>query len=478
MASFASQDGPRLGYMGPYEYQQNLAPPPYEVWMDSRCSAPSSTRLSGLSPPQFQQRENTPYGPYTPSEYDRFAPQGPFGRQYEHSSLISPTSYIPPAAPERHVHHQQYQSQHPACHQDECSPGPSDPNQPSPSLLLRRQRSSKGRPCVIPQITQVFRGANFSPFIRAHAPELEQQCGLSSREMLAFIDGLNEAHMANPFLQATNTIGSLVGMVPLQTAQIVGTSLSVAAGLGTAGVAIVRTKKYMTWANEAIFKPKGLHAQLCKTEKMLGQIGMEGQKDVFAQMQYQTVMDSAVLNEPSARAIAKRMNALGDRVLPLSFENIEALVSPENWAKKIGSWSAQRAEKKQLEKFGAKTTEAQKDRAKLDKEVDKVIGEMQEVEEKMARLDPNERRYGKRLKHLRKDHAKLKRDVEKFEKDRGSKRNKRGSKDRKHGEKEAKKINNIYWILITAADEALGDDEDWASEASSEQLVYANERRS
>ncbi|KAJ5489408.1 hypothetical protein N7539_004298 [Penicillium diatomitis] len=94
--------------------------------------------------------------------------------------------------------------------------------------------------------------------------------------MLAFIDGLNEAHMANPFLEATNTIGSLVGMVPLHTAQIVGTSLSVVAGLGTAGVAIVRTKKYMTWANEVIFKPKGLLAQLCKTEKMLGQIGMEG----------------------------------------------------------------------------------------------------------------------------------------------------------------------------------------------------------
>ncbi|KAJ5489409.1 hypothetical protein N7539_004299 [Penicillium diatomitis] len=94
----------------------------------------------------------------------------------------------------------------------------------------------------------------------------------------------------------------------------------------------------------------------------------------------------------------------------------------------------------------------------------------------MARLDPNERRYGKHLKHLRKDHAKLKRDVGKFEKERRSKRDKSGSKDRKHGEKEAKKINNIYWVLITAADEALGDDEDWASEASSEKLIYANER--
>lgn len=315
-----------------------------------------------------------------------------------------------------------------------------------------------------------------SPFVRARIPELEHNYDLSSREMLGFIDGLNESFMANPFLQATNTLGSLVGMVPMQTTQIIGGSLSVAAGLGAAGVSMVRTKMYMKRANETVFNPRGLHAQICKTEKMLAQLGLEGEKDVFEQNADQSVTSPALSDEPSSHVISKRMDALGSRVMPLSFHMVEAPVSPENWAKRFGSWSAQRAEKKQLEKLGEKRAEEEEEKQKFDEEVEKIKQNMQEIEEKVDRLDPNHRRYKRRLRDLNRDRRELQRDLEKAEREWQSGQKKHAAKIQKRGKKEANMVNKIYWILITPKEgNSLGDD-DWASEGSSEREVEINKK--
>jgi hypothetical protein len=329
-----------------------------------------------------------------------------------------------------------------------------------------------------------------SPFVRTRAPELEQQYGLSSSKLLAFIDGLNEAFMANPALQVTNTIGTIVGFVPLQSTQIVGASLNAAAGLGTAGVSIVRTKRYMKKANETIFRPKGLHAQICKTEKMLVQIGMGCDAAVFAKSQFQAMLSSAQANEPSQNAIARRMGALGDRVMPLSFEDIEAPVAPDNWAKKIGSFAAQRAEKKQLEKLEkqqAKAVEkaeraerkiarAERKHNSADEEMDELMKEMEDVQYQMQCLDPNHRRHGKHLRELQGDYRELERNFNKFDKKRRSPQaeqidkhgRQRDKKTTKREQKEAKNINKIYWILITAEDDSQLGDDDWASDELSE----------
>lgn len=144
----------------------------------------------------------------------------------------------------------------------------------------------------------------------------------------------------------TNTIGTIVGFVPLQSTQILGASLNAAAGLGTAGLSIVRTKQFLKKANETIFRPKGLHTQICKTEKMLTQIGITGERAVFARGQVQAMIGSLRADEPSRNAIARRMEGLSDRVMGLSFEGVEAPVVPNSWMKKVGSFAAQRAEKK------------------------------------------------------------------------------------------------------------------------------------
>ena len=243
-----------------------------------------------------------------------------------------------------------------------------------------------------------------SPFARARAQELEQTCGITAREMLAFIDGLNEAFIANPVLQATSTIGNIVGFVPIPSAQIVGSTISLASGLGMATTSIMRTKQYMKKANESIFKPKSLHAQICKTEKMLMQTGINCDVSVFAQRQYQ--MGEA---PGSGNHLVRRMNALGDRVMGLSFD-VEAPVAPDNWMKKIGAYSAQRAEQNQLKKLDKKQAKADKRNAKAERK--------------------------------------------------GRGRNRRAEKLQSE---ETEKVKGLLWIVITAERESLAGDDDWDS---------------
>lgn len=321
-----------------------------------------------------------------------------------------------------------------------------------------------------------------SPFVRVRVPELEQQTPLSPSELTAFIDGLNEAFLGNPALQATNAVGSIVGLVPLGTAQMVGAGLNAGAGLATAGVSIARTKSYMKAANEKIFKPKGLHVQISKTDKMLSQIGMPNDGAVFARHQYRGIMDAQT---PDDNPIAQRMTVLGDRVMRLSFENVDAPVSPDNWMKKVGSFAAQRAEQKQLRKLGKKQARMDRRCSKSDRKIGKIERKQEEIEDEIddlrgeiddlmvqiQSLGPEQRRNEKMHRELKKDLKDLRKDLrdaeEKYE-DLMEKADKRDRRDEKHGRrqmKEAKKVNKMLWIVILPDVGSYAGDDDWDSDS-------------
>jgi hypothetical protein len=229
-------------------------------------------------------------------------------------------------------------------------------------------------------------GEYMSPFVRTRAPELEQHYGISSSELVAFIDSLKRSIHGKSSIASHRRYRHYSGLCSLQTTQIVGASLNVAAGIGTAGVSIVRTKRYMKKANETVFMPKGLHAQICKTEQMHTQIGMEGYSVVFAKRQFQAMIGSAQAHEPSGNAIARRMESLGDRVMSLLFDKIPAPVSPNNWAKKLGSFSAQHAKKKQLKELEKKQTKAQEKAEKLSRNLRKRRKSMVAMMARLIRL--------------------------------------------------------------------------------------------
>ncbi|KAJ5093681.1 hypothetical protein N7456_009542 [Penicillium angulare] len=254
-----------------------------------------------------------------------------------------------------------------------------------------------------------------SPFVRCRIPGLESQ--ISAHELIVFIDELNEAFMANPALQTANNLANVAGMAPSMIAQIVGVGVNVAAGVGSSVTTKVRTKKYLAKANEEVFHPKGLHVQMCKTDKMLEYIGLGGQSNVFVRQQYKNAFEGAQQfqmdgpvspYESSNHPVMQRMSSLGNRVMPLSFNNVETAATPDGFWKKWGAKEAGKAEQKQNEKIA-------KDQARED------------------------RRSGRRA-------------------GRGSSR-----RQDRQDDKKAKETKKILWIVIAAKEESAGGDDEWDS---------------
>jgi hypothetical protein len=214
--------------------------------------------------------------------------------------------------------------------------------------------------------------------------------------------------MATPALQAANQAGNIAGMAPSMIAQIVGVGVNVAAGIGSAVTTKVRTKKYLAKANEELFNPKGLHVQVCKTEKMLEYVGLNGLDNVFSR--YKQAFEYTQMNAPMTQGnnnpTMQRMHSLGNRVKTISFDGMEAATKPEGWMKRWGAHEAQKAEQKQSDK------NARDDRRAA-------------------------RRAG-----------------------RGSSR--REERKEKKKEKETKKIR---WLVITPKEQVAGNDDDWDSDS-------------
>lgn len=307
-----------------------------------------------------------------------------------------------------------------------------------------------------------------SPFARARARDLEAQTGLTQVDLLCFIDGLNEAFLANPALQATNKIGMLVSFVPLVTAQIVGAGLQVAAGLGSAGVSAVRTKQHLKKANEVIFNPKGLLVRVVKTDKMLSLVGVRDSM-VFSEEQFRVLVGGD--ESQSQSPLVTRMAALGDRVISLTFDELAAPADDEhNWMKKWGAYSAQQAEKKQLEKLQKEETrhkESDEKSRQKELEVDNAVadlqGDIEYIKERMQSLNRRHLEESKTGRELLRELRSLERKLVELEDDRQDKlsqnSDERERRQAKRDQKEAKRVNKLHWIVILPADASTGDEE-------------------
>lgn len=253
-----------------------------------------------------------------------------------------------------------------------------------------------------------------SPFARVRVPELEYQAQIPPQQLIEFIDGLNEAFMVNHGLQATNTAGSIVGLVPMGTTRLISAGLHAAAGMSASSTTYKRTEAYMAKSNAEIFSPRGMHAQICKTEKMLGYIGMAGQTDIFNRQQHLIMVQNAhaPLQGMEANPIRQRMTALGDRAMQLSFDNVDVAVLPNNWTTKAGAWT----EKRQLEKMVAKRDKR---------------------EEKCLRRERKGKCCHEELKNHRRDG------------------------------RDANKLNKLLWLVITTNKEAAPGDNEWQSRSLS-----------
>jgi hypothetical protein len=88
--------------------------------------------------------------------------------------------------------------------------------------------------------------------------------------------------------------------------------------------------------------------RVVRTDKMLSPVGVRDPK-IFSGEQYRVLVGED--ENQSQSPLATRMRALGDGMIPLSFDWLAAAVDEDNWMKKWGAYSAQKAEEKQLEKL-------------------------------------------------------------------------------------------------------------------------------
>lgn len=353
------------------------------------------------------------------------------------------------------------------------------PDAPPPPYSTNNDRIPL--PIVLPQTSKSFRGAFYSPFVRAYVPELEAH-NLSQSDFLTFLDGLNEAFVANPVFAGLGIAGAIMqqfyGIHPVQWA---GMGLQVASGAASAATSYARTRAYVKAVNADLFHPNGLHVGILTTKKMMAKVGHPEERLSLPPLDTTDELNESALSRESSSnsgvtqiasedARMRRVRALQGYVMPLDFD-VPAAVTPDNVLKRMGAAQAKRQAKKQAKKDEKRRDKALEKRSdKLDK-ADEKIGEIEkdldkerrkrdkEMKKSKARESSRERR--KIDREFEKEERKLKEDLEKALRKREKKVEKHGSRENdelpKLDRREEKTANKIRWVVITCWE---GEDED------------------
>lgn len=339
-------------------------------------------------------------------------------------------------------------------------------------------------PIVLPQTSKSFRGAFYSPFVRAYVPELEAH-NLSQSDFLTFIDGLNEAFVANPVFEGFGVAGAVMqqfyGVHPVQWA---GMGLQFASGAASAATSYARTRAYVKAVNADLFHPNGLHVGIFTTKKMMAKVGHPEERLSLPPLDTTDELDESALSREASSssgttratsedARMRRIRALQGYVMPLDFD-VPAAVTPDNLLKRMGAAQATRQAKKQAKKDSKRRDKALSKRfEKLDKADEKIAEIERDLAKEMRKM---EKEMGKsKARESSKERRKIERDFEKEERklqeDLEKAVRKRERKVEKHGmgegeelpkldRREEKTANKIRWVVITCWEGEDGDGEE------------------
>ena len=210
---------------------------------------------------------------------------------------------------------------------------------PKPCVVPRESNSSDPKDMEAnekEETAQTYHGSIYRPFARAYPPDLLPH-GITRSDFIAFVDGLNEVWLADPYLQAISVSGNVLNFMPLLETQIVGLGVTIAAEYGSIKLSQMRTEAYLRLANTELFKPKGLRVQILKTWEMMHTAGIPrtvlqlrpaGEDERFEDLD-DTNTDKGKGREYDPQL--RRMEALKDYVMPLTFD--PGRPSFDNWLK-------------------------------------------------------------------------------------------------------------------------------------------------
>ncbi|CAH0039012.1 unnamed protein product [Clonostachys rhizophaga] len=257
-----------------------------------------------------------------------------------------------------------------------------------------------------------------SPFLRAYPPSLGH-VHVSKNLFLGFIDQLNRASVASPPVQVVGLVGNLVGMVPLATAQIVGTAVNTAATLTTVVVSKGRTEMVLRQANHEIFNPRGLKAYIAKLDA-LARVAKIPILDVDGNIDNKSNILPPVqgMGGSIIGVQERRIAALGPWIAPLDIESIPPVEKPTNPLSRMHAVVSEKQRSREEEKMMKSRTKLTDDRSKdtakaqdkYDKEMRKLLSKRKSHENlsKQARKqDKIEHKYQKKMeksdRHRQKD---------------------------------------------------------------------------
>ena len=247
-------------------------------------------------------------------------------------------------------------------------------------------------------------------------------------------------------------MGKFVGMVPLQTAQIVGGVVDVAAGLTAYGMSKGRSEAFLRQANEELFAPRGLKVDIVKLE-VLAHVAKIPILDASGTVAKGTSL-LAPIDDPETSDLStqqRRLLALAPWTGPLELHPSDHVTVPKNLLEKMHAIASERQRAKEessILKRRAKAYEkgqkrAQKTREDFEKDMDKLIKDEAKIKRKETK-DPD-----KMQRALQKLEAKRNEVQREYEQDIDKDQHKKAKKD-----KEETSMRKILWLLIRNKEDA------------------------
>jgi hypothetical protein len=237
-------------------------------------------------------------------------------------------------------------------------------------------------------------------------------------------------------LQVLGLAGSIMGMVPLTTAQIVGNAMSFAAQAGTIAVSKGRTEIYMHRANKEIFAPRGLKVEIAKLDAIAKMANLPILDDLGKVNKNSRLLeDIGVEDLRTLSGQERRLAALSQWIQPLELESLPTIEEKTNSLSKLGQVASERQRKSGEKKMIKEREKSHEEGGKVDREYRKEMGKQDAKEEKARRT---------------KQGYKLQEELDKIAKERrkiGKEYEKESGKLLKVS-KEEKAFRKILWLVI------------------------------
>lgn len=329
------------------------------------------------------------------------------------------------------------------------------PAQPDPPATFdspaRLSRTHLPKPIAIPANS----AAIGSPFMRAYPPWLTSY-GVDRITFLGFLDDLNRCAVASPPVQILGLAGNIVSFVPSHIAQIVGSSVNVAADLATVGISKGRVEMCLRAANSQIFVPRGLKAEVARL-------------DAVAKIARMPILDPATgkidksapvlapLEVPSQDGLQsisshqRTLDALGTWIAPLDVAPLPEIKKSDNILGKLHTAASERQRKKEEKKVlkdrGKTRKHYERDSREATEEFEKEMRKL-EKEETKVRSKESAEKLQKQLARIERKREKLARELEK--------ETAKVEEDKMKDDKEEKGVRKILWLLIRNIDDPSG----------------------